>query len=233
LKPVSANNKTLPEPRLCFAPVILSEIAFAVQCDFPCTASTSRYNWTMSQVPIYTIGYGARDIAHFVEVLKANEIAFLIDVRSKPYSRYKPEFSKAALEETLKTAGIRYVFMGDALGGQPDDPDCYDQNQKINYEKLAQKPYYRAGIGRLRNAWDQQLRVAIMCSEGQPERCHRTHLIAKDLTRQGIDVRHIDEDNQLLTQDMAVSRLYGGQRSLFGADFTRLRSRKRYADEEE
>jgi len=185
----------------------------------------------MSQVPIYTIGYGAREIEAFVAVLRANDIAFLIDVRSKPYSRYKPEFSKAALEQHLKTAGIRYVFMGDTLGGQPDDPDCYDDNQKIDYDQVRQKPFYLMGIGRLRQAWQQQRRVAIMCSEGRPEQCHRSHLIAKTLVDQGVGVAHIDENDQLITQEEVVVRLYGGQPSLFGADFTRSKSRKRHQDE--
>ena len=69
--------------------------------------------------PLYTIGYGARTIEAFIELLQAHEIAYLIDVRSAPYSRFKPEFSKGALETALREHGIRYVYMGDAIGGQP------------------------------------------------------------------------------------------------------------------
>ena len=70
-------------------------------------------------IPIYTIGYGSRSIEEFVEVLQRFDIAYLVDVRSAPYSRYKPEFSKAELAAELQRFGIRYLFMGDTLGGQP------------------------------------------------------------------------------------------------------------------
>ena len=47
-------------------------------------------------------------------------ISYKEDVRSAPYSRYKPEFSKAQLANALDgflifQHGIRYVFMGDTL----------------------------------------------------------------------------------------------------------------------
>jgi uncharacterized protein (DUF488 family) len=146
----------------------------------------------MSQIPVYTIGYGARTIEAFVETLRVYGIAYLLDVRSKPYSRYKPEFSKNELAAHLETAGIRYVFMGDTLGGQPDDPACYTDG-KVDYEKVAQTAVYQQGIERVQKAYRQQLPIALMCSEGKPEQCHRTHLIGKTLGELGIPVSHIDE----------------------------------------
>ena len=180
----------------------------------------------MKQIPLYTIGYGARHMAAFLAVLTAHHVAYLIDVRSKPYSRYKPEFSKSAFESHLKAHGIRYVFMGDTLGGQPEDPDCYTDG-RVDYDKVCQKPLYQTGIGRLRDAWQQQLRVAVMCSEGKPEHCHRSKLIGVSLVAEGIDVAHIDENDQLLTQDAVLGRLTQGQSSLFGNAFSQFASRKR------
>jgi uncharacterized protein (DUF488 family) len=192
----------------------------------------------MGQIPLYTIGYGAREITDFIAVLQANDIAFLIDVRSKPYSRYKPDFSKQSLESHLQAANIRYVYMGDTLGGMPDDPDCYDENGKVAYEKVAQKAFYQEGIGRLQNAWTQKLRVAIMCSEGKPENCHRTKLISKTLTAIStpggtIPVTHIDENDQLISQEDVMLRLNKNQPSLFGEDFIQHTSRKSYQEETE
>jgi uncharacterized protein (DUF488 family) len=187
----------------------------------------------MGQTPIYTIGYGAREIEDFIAVLQANQIAYLIDVRSKPYSRYKPDFSKQALESYLKAANIRYIFMGDTLGGMPDDPDCYDEDGKVIYDEVAQKSFYQEGIGRLQNAWQQQLKVAIMCSEGKPENCHRTKLITKTLAAQNIPISHIDENDQLISQQEAMLRLNKNQPSLFGDDFIQHTSRKRYQEDTE
>jgi uncharacterized protein (DUF488 family) len=187
----------------------------------------------MGQIPLYTIGYGAREIADFIAVLQANHIAFLIDVRSKPYSRYKSDFSKDNLERHLQAENIRYVYMGDALGGMPADPDCYDADGKVVYEKVAQKAFYQKGIGRLQTAWQQQLRVAIMCSEGKPENCHRTKLIAKTLVANNMPVSHIDENDQLITQEAVMLRLTKNQPSLFGDDFIQHTSRKRHQEETE
>ena len=186
----------------------------------------------MSQIPIYTIGYGARDMDAFIAALKKFNVAFLIDVRSKPYSRYKPEFSKHALEQHLQQAGIRYVFMGDTLGGRPDNLDCYTEG-KVDYDKVAQQSFYREGTGRLRRPYEKQTLVALMCSEGKPEQCHRSKLIGRTLTEAGIEVAHIDEHDNLITQDDVFLRLNKGQPSLFGDEFYQFTSRKRYQPETE
>ena len=182
----------------------------------------------MARMPIYTIGYGARTLEEFVALLQERQIQFLLDVRSKPYSRYKPEFSKAELEQHLKAQGIRYIFMGDQLGGQPADSDCYTAGGKVDYEKIKRKPFYQDGIGRLQQAWQQKQPVVLMCSEGKPENCHRSKLIGETLADLGIEVAHIDENGSLLTQEEVKLRVIGGQPSLFGPDFHQLTSRRRY-----
>ena len=143
------------------------------------------------QTPIYTIGYGARSLEEFITLLKEHRIAFVLDIRTAPYSRYKPEFSKAALEAELARHGFRYIYMGDVLGGQPDDPDCY-VNGKVNYDAVKQKDFYRQGIARLQKAFAQQHRVMLMCSVGKPEICHRIVLIGESLDELCIPIIHID-----------------------------------------
>lgn len=181
----------------------------------------------MSQTPLYTIGYGARDIEQFVAALQANGVQYLIDIRSRPYSRFKPDFSKDALAAHLESAGIRYVFMGDTLGGQPLDQSCYVDG-KVDYDKVATRPFYLKGIERLQDAHRQQLTVALMCSEGKPEQCHRSKLIANTLGERHVPVMHIDENDQLISQQDVRLRYSKGQPSLFGDDFQQLTSRKRY-----
>lgn len=177
-------------------------------------------------IPIYTIGYGNRSIAEFTELLHQHKIAYLIDVRSAPYSRYKPEFSKAQLANELSQHGIRYVFMGDTLGGRPDDEACY-VNGNVDYEKVKATEFYQHGIERLHTAFLQQQSVVLMCSEGKPEECHRCKLIGTTLTKDNIPVIHIDENGELLTQEKVIDRLTGGQLSMFG-DHT-FYSRKKYS----
>jgi len=117
-----------------------------------------------------------------------------------------------------------------SLGGQPDDPDCYTAEGKVDYETCRQKPFFQAGIDRLSQAWQQGHAVVLMCSEGKPENCHRTKLIGRTLTAEGIEVVHIDEADEPISQADVMLRLTGGQPSLFGDDFFNLTSRKRYRD---
>ena len=179
-----------------------------------------------SLIPIYTIGYGSRSIEQFIETLRQHEIAYLIDVRSVPYSRYKPEFSKEALAAELQRHGIRYVFMGDTLGGHPDDETCYDEDGQVNYEKVKDTEIYQNGIERIHTAFAQQRTVALMCSEGKPEQCHRSKLIGASLNKEDLPVIHIDENDEEQTQEKIIDRLTGGQMRLFGDDTSH--SRKGY-----
>ncbi len=174
---------------------------------------------------LHTIGYGARSLGELVAVLETHRIRYLLDVRSAPYSKFKPEFGREALEAALKRHGIRYVFMGDTLGGQPRDPDCY-RDGKVDYGKVREKPFFASGIERLRQAEAEGHRVVLMCSEGRPEQCHRSKLIGEALVAAGLPVAHIDEDGRLLTQTQVMDRLTGGQLDLFGGPG--LTSRKRH-----
>jgi uncharacterized protein (DUF488 family) len=180
--------------------------------------------------PIYTIGYGARQVEELIAALQAHQIQYLMDVRSKPYSSYKPEFSKHALQSFLESHGVGYLFMGDSLGGQPDDETCYTDG-KVDYVKLARKSFYLEGIEHLKKASRQEQRVALMCSEGKPENCHRSKLIGQSLSSEGIEVLHIDEQDAVLSQKQVLLRLSGGQPSLFGDNFFTYTSRKRYQGE--
>lgn len=171
----------------------------------------------MTMIPIYTIGYGRRGLDELIATLQQYAIEYLLDVRSAPYSRYKPEFSKDALAAALHEHGVRYLFLGDALGGRPADPACYTDG-KVDYAKVAALPAYAAGLARLQEAFRQQHRVVLMCSEGKPAQCHRSKLIGASLVALNVDVAHIDEDGNLRSQDEVIAELTQGQLSFFGRD---------------
>ncbi|GAC1649507.1 MAG: DUF488 domain-containing protein [Ktedonobacteraceae bacterium] len=167
----------------------------------------------MEKFPIYTVGYGNRSIETFVALLKKYQIKYLVDVRSQPYSQYNQQFSKDLLEKYLGQHGIRYMFMGDTLGGRPKDESCYDEKRRVDYAKLSSKSFYQEGIDRLRTAWKKNLLVAIMCSEVKPSECHRGKLIGNTLNEQGITVAHIDEKENI-KQQQEVNRLIVGMQQL-------------------
>ena len=187
----------------------------------------------MTRIPIYTIGYGNRPIDEFVDLLQKHGIKFLVDIRSQPHSRFKPEFSRDALEKRLKQHHIRYISMGDTLGGRPKDPSCY-VDDRVDYARVREKPFYQKGIGYLHTAWEKQLQVALMCSEAKPQECHRSKLIGNTLIEQDIEVMHINEMGEIKTQQQINEMLTDGQLLLFDQEpLTTLSekmglSRKRY-----
>ena len=168
----------------------------------------------MEKIPIYTIGYGNRSIEEFVDLLQQYHIQYLADIRSRPYSKFNPDFSQAALEQRLKQQRIKYLFFGDTLGGRPDDSSCYVDG-KVDYERVRQTRVFQEGIKRIHDAWDKQLPVALMCSELKPEECHRSKLVGSTLSEQHITVVHIDEAGNSKTQDEVVQIITGNQPSLF------------------
>ncbi len=187
------------------------------------------------QLPIYTIGYGNRSIDEWIALLRHYKILYLVDIRSQPYSRFHPDFSKAALEGRLKSEGLHYIFLGDKLGGRPQDETCY-VNGKVDYAILREKPFYLEGITRLSRAREKGARIALMCSEQKPEECHRSKLIGYTLRERGVDVAHIDESGKLKSQEEVDQMLTGGQLSLFDDPALNPKtglSRKKYVRKEE
>lgn len=178
----------------------------------------------MSTQRIFTIGYGGRSSSEVIDHLKRAEVQFVVDVRSSPYSRYQSEFSKEPLERLLARNGMKYVFMGEQLGGRPADDDCYTDG-KVDYGKCRQKSFFMAGIARLLSACEQGLRVCLICSEGRPKDCHRSKLLGVALEEQGVDVQHLMPGGGVSSQAEVIGALTGGQTALFATDF---RSRKTY-----
>ena len=174
-----------------------------------------------AQPPIFTIGYGKRSIGKFILELTRQKIEYLIDVRSVPYSRFSPAFNREMFSLSLDQHGVKYVFMGEVLGGRPRDSTCYVDG-RVDYNRCSATTWFKEGIDRLRTAWQKRLRVAIMCSEGRPGDCHRSKLIGQVLAKEGIEVVHIDENSALKTHREVISLLTNGR---FDLQFT---SRKRY-----
>ena len=162
----------------------------------------------------FSIGYGNRRIADFVTLLKRYGVRLLVDVRSKPYSRFQPDFGHRRLREHLERGGLAYELMGEALGGKPNDPAYYTEG-KIDYAKLEAAVSFQSGLDRLLALDQEQGPLAVMCAELKPERCHRTHLIGRALSRRGVALLHIDETGELMSQDVVIARIAPAQGALF------------------
>lgn len=183
-------------------------------------------NATNAPMPILTVGYGLRDTDEMVALLRRYGVEYVGDVRSIPYSRRRPDFSREPLERRLRSAGLRYVFLGETLGGRPDDPACYDADGHVDYDRCRTAPSFLAGIERVETAHREGHRLALLCSEARPTDCHRSKLLAEMLVERGGPVMHIDEDGNLVEHAEIAARLHGSQLS-FVADALG-RSRRAY-----
>jgi uncharacterized protein (DUF488 family) len=144
---------------------------------------------------LLTLGHSNHPPEHFQELLAANGIEVLVDVRSWPHSRYVEWVDRARLPTVASDAGAKYLFLGEQLGGRPEGDGFYDAEGRVLYGKVAADETFRAGIERLRRGV-RRCAVAIMCSEEDPTHCHRRLLVSKVILEHGIAVTHIRGDGR-------------------------------------
>ncbi len=147
-------------------------------------------------VAVYTLGHSNHSLKGFLHLLKQYDIEMVVDIRSRPYSRYVPHFAKKSLETELEQQGVKYLYSGRELGGFPQGAEFYDEKGQVRYEKLAEASFFQDGVTLLERESHKQ-RTAVMCSEENPLKCHRHLLLADLLQRKGIAVYHIRGDGSI------------------------------------
>ena len=119
---------------------------------------------------VYTVGYGNRKLRDVLLLLKETKVDTIIDVRSRPYSRWNREWNKKYLEETFdRSRKYQYVWKGDVLGG-----DTHHMTMKKAIGQL---------IGELKSH-----STVLLCAEKDSDNCHRWHKIGTKLVEQGLSV---------------------------------------------
>lgn len=154
---------------------------------------------------IYTVGHSNHEVEQFIKLLQSYSIDIVVDVRSAPYSQHCPQFNKKTIEQVLSNNGMKYLFLGKELGARPDSQECYEYN-RVKYDKLKKTDLFRQGIERLKNGAGKCI-VTMMCSEKDPINCHRTILISRVLKGEGIEVRHILDENKTVSQNEIEEQL--------------------------
>src|SRR5229473_854255 len=141
---------------------------------------------------LYTIGHSATQFPAFLAMLRRSEVNLLVDVRSKPQSLRFPHFDQVELERAVRVEGIDYVFLGEELGGRPEDPKAYGSDGIVDYEARRKSYAFRAGIGRVLQELAKN-DLVLMCSEEDPLNCHRFLMISPELVALGLEPRHIQK----------------------------------------
>ncbi|MDO8873129.1 MAG: DUF488 domain-containing protein [Methanoregula sp.] len=149
------------------------------------------------QKQCFTIGYGDYPIDRFITFLQNISIDVIIDVRSSPYSRFNPHFNREYLEKSLNRSEIGYRYMGDKIGGRYTDPGLLFPDGTVNYRKVQNTEKFQEGINEVLSIISSGKKIALMCVEKEPERCHRFALISPVLQLKGISIIHIRPDMKL------------------------------------
>jgi uncharacterized protein (DUF488 family) len=142
---------------------------------------------------IFTVGHSSLPIERFVALLKAYGIERIDDIRTVPRSRHNPQFNAAELAVSLAAAGVGYQPVA-ALGGlrRPlrDSQNAAWRNVSFRgYADYMQTEAFRVAVDDLARA-GRERRIAIMCAEAVPWRCHRS-LVADALIVRGVPVVEI------------------------------------------
>jgi len=136
---------------------------------------------------VFTIGHSNRNMNEFIEILLKYKIKTLVDVRRFPKSTRYPHFNKEVLEQALQKIGIKYIWMGENLGGYCND----------GYEEYMKTEKYLGGVNKLIEIiGNSPGPIAIMCSERLWFKCHRK-FIADTLVEKGYEVIHIIDKDKI------------------------------------
>jgi uncharacterized protein (DUF488 family) len=142
---------------------------------------------------ILTIGHSSMKLEDFLVLLVEHGVRRLVDVRSTPYSKYRPQFNKDSLRVACAKVGIHYHWYGRILGGRntiaPSDTE------------------FRHGMDQILKMAEDRQTPAMMCSELDPAKCHRAYKLAAYLHRYDTEpvIKHITRDGLVDSMELEDS----------------------------
>ncbi len=170
---------------------------------------------------ILTVGHSTRPIEEFIALLAGHAVTVLVDVRTVPRSRHNPQFNADTLPVALAAANIGYAHAS-GLGGfrhsTSDSPNTGWRNLSFrgyaDYMQGAEFAQELTGLIELA----QRERVALMCAEAVPWRCHRS-LIADALQVHGVATCEIVSPARLQTHKLTPFARVRGERIDYPPDY--------------
>jgi uncharacterized protein (DUF488 family) len=153
-------------------------------------------------------------------MLTSHGVGLLVDVRTVPRSRTNPQFNRDVLPVSLREAGIRYEH-APALGGlrkpRPNSANIGWRNSNFRgYADHMQSADFESAVDRLMR-WMEKDRIALMCAEAVPWRCHRS-LIGDALTARGVAVREIVSPTKTQPHRLTPFAKFRGTSVIYPAD---------------
>ncbi len=156
------------------------------------------------ELTILTIGHSTRTLDEFVGMLEAYGVTLVVDVRTVPRSRHNPQFNKETLPTSLKKYGIKYIHMPDIGGLRRPKHDsenlAWRNNSFRGYADYMQTKEFTDNLLKI-IALARENRLALMCAEALPWRCHRS-LISDALVVRHVKLEHIISATSLINHQL-------------------------------
>ena len=142
---------------------------------------------------VLTIGHSTQTLETFLRLLQAREVTRVVDIRTIPRSWHNPQFNKETLPKALPAVGIAYEHMV-GLGGLRHSRagsinTAWHNASFRGFADYMQTAEFHNALQALLELASRE-RVALMCAEAVPWRCHRL-LIADALVVRKVQVEHI------------------------------------------
>jgi uncharacterized protein (DUF488 family) len=139
---------------------------------------------------VFTVGHSTRPLEEFISLLRAHGIRRLVDIRTVPRSARNPQFNRETLPKELERAGIEYRHLPGLGGLRRPRRDSINRGwRNDSFRGYADYMQTEAFVENLESliALSREAKVAIMCAEAVPWRCHRS-LVGDALLARGVDV---------------------------------------------
>ena len=156
---------------------------------------------------LFTIGHTNHSQEEFLQLLRANNITYLLDVRSTPFSQFTSQFNKDVIAAFLKKNGVNYNHMGKFFGARPMDKSLYAEQGYLDFEKARASKNFQKGLENVTLGLNKGFNIVLMCTEKDPFDCHRAIMVARGFELTGFDVSHIFPDGKIITQAEFNNRL--------------------------
>ena len=136
---------------------------------------------------LYTIGHSTHTMQEFLDLLHAYKIMHIVDVRAIPKSRHVPWFNEKDLETALYKEKIAYTHLSKLGGLRRANKNSINIGwHNVSFRGFAdymQTPQFFEGLKELNELITRNHRVAIMCAEAVPWRCHRSLIADAEVVR--------------------------------------------------
>lgn len=167
---------------------------------------------------LFTVGHSNMSYRSFAALLRKWSIEQVVDVRTIPFSRHVPHFNYEVIRRKLQQSGFGYLYLGNQLG--TDNTRIRNSCESFSdYRRQIACDAFNDGMAQLLEQASVR-RVAIMCVECDPYRCHRHTILATELAKVGVSAQHILKSGQVRSAfhapvEQTVTEGRWVQRSLF------------------